>query len=94
MASEGRFFKAAGWQVGAEHWGRVHYRVRLPVPSVFVHFTIVTFFGKGPTVGDAEFRLADTVKNANGKHQFFYNVQVQGAGEFGMGSSYDDTFEY
>jgi hypothetical protein len=79
--------------IGAEHWGRVHYRVQLPVPSVFVHSTLVTFFGKGPTVGDAEFRLVDTVKNDSGKHQFLYNVQVQGGGEFGMGSSYDYAFE-
>lgn len=78
--------------VGPEHWGRVHYRVQLPVPTVFVHSTLVTFYGKGPTVGNAEYRLVDTVKNANGKHQFLYNVQPQG-GEFGMGSSYDYTFE-
>ena len=84
--------------LGSEHWGRVHYRVKLPVPSVFVHSTLVTFFGKGPTVGDAEFRVVDTVKDAKtggfagGKHQFLYNVQPQGA-EFGTGSNYDYTFE-
>lgn len=84
--------------VGAAHWGRVHYRVQLPVPDAFVHSTIVTFYGKGPTVGDAEFRFVDTVKDqktggfANGKHQFLYNVQPKGA-EFGMGSDYDYTFE-
>jgi hypothetical protein len=84
--------------VGAQHWGRVHYRVQLPVPDAFVHSTLVTFFGKGPTVGDAEYLLVDTVKDqktggfAGGKHQFLYNVQPQG-GEFGTGSNYDYTFE-
>jgi hypothetical protein len=84
--------------LGAQHWGRVYYRVMLPTPDAFVHSTMVTFFGKGPTVGDAEFRVVDTVKDAktggfaNGKHQFLYNVQPQGA-EFGNGSPYDYTFE-
>ena len=84
--------------VGAQHWGRVYYKVQLPTPDAFVHSTLVTFFGKGPTVGDAEFRVVDTVKDqktggfANGKHQFLYNVQPSGA-EFGMGTSYDYTFE-
>jgi hypothetical protein len=84
--------------VGAQHWGRVYYRVQLPVPDAFVHSTLVTFFGKGPTVGNAEFRVVDTVKDAKtggfagGKHQFLYNVQPNGA-EFGTGSSYDYNFE-
>ena len=84
--------------LGASHWGRVNYRVQLPTPYAFVHSTLVTFFGKGPTVGDAEFRVVDTVKDAKtggfagGKHQFLYNVQPQGA-EFGTGSDYDYTFE-
>lgn len=84
--------------VGAAHWGRVYYRVQLPTPDAFVHSTLVAFFGKGPTVGDAEFRVVDTVKDAktggfaNGKHQFLYNVQPQGD-EFGTGSNYDYTFD-
>ena len=84
--------------LGAEHWGRVYYRVQLPVPDPFVHSTLVTFYGKGPTVGNAEFRLVDTVKDAKsggfagGKHQFLYNVQPNGA-EFGKGGSYDYSFE-
>lgn len=84
--------------LGAQHWGRVYYRVQLPTPDAFVHSTLVAFFGKGPTVGDAEFRVVDTVKDAktggfaNGKHQFLYNVQPQGA-EFGNGGAYDYTFE-
>ncbi len=84
--------------LGARHWGRVYFRVQLPVPEAFVHSTMVTFFGKGPTVGDAEFRMVDTVKDAKsggfaaGKYQFLYNVQPSGA-EFATGSDYDYTFD-
>ena len=94
---ERRIYHATA-MLGAAHWGRVNYRVQLPTPEAFVHSTLVTFFGKGPTVGDAEFRVVDTVKDAKtggfagGKHQFLYNVQPQGA-EFGTGSDYDYTFE-
>jgi hypothetical protein len=94
---ERRIYHATA-MVGAQHWGRVYYRVQLPVPDAFVHSTLVTFSGKGPTVGDAEFRFVDTVKDqktggfAGGKHQFLYNVQPNGA-EFGTGTSYDYTFE-
>jgi hypothetical protein len=84
--------------VGAAHWGRVYYRVQLPVPDAFVHSTIVTFHGVGPTVGEAEFRFVDTVKDqktggfADGKHQFLYNVQPNGP-EFGVGGNYDYEFD-
>jgi hypothetical protein len=84
--------------LGGAHWGRVHYRVQLPVPDAFVHSTLVTFFGEGPTIGDAEFRVVDTVKDqktggfANGNHQFLYNVQPNGP-EFGTGTDYDYTFD-
>jgi hypothetical protein len=84
--------------VGAAHWGRVYYRVQLPVPDAFVHSTMVAFTGVGPTVGDAEFRVVDTVKDAatggfaDGKHQFLYNVQPNGP-EFATGSNYDYVFE-
>jgi hypothetical protein len=84
--------------LGAAHWGRVYYRVQLPTPEAFVHSTIVTFYGNGPDIGDAEFRVVDTVKDAKtggfagGKHQFLYNVQPNGA-EFGAGSDYDYTFD-
>jgi hypothetical protein len=84
--------------LGAAHWGRVYYRVQLPTPEAFVHSTIVTFYGSGPDIGNAEFRVVDTVKDAKtggfagGKHQFLYNVQPDGA-EFGAGSDYDYTFD-
>ncbi len=94
---ERRIYHATA-MLGAQHWGRVYYRVQLPTPEAFVHSTLVAFFGKGPTIGDAEFRVVDTVKDAktggfaDGKHQFLYNVQPQGA-EFGTDSPYDYSFE-
>jgi hypothetical protein len=84
--------------LGAQHWGRVYYKVQLPVPDAFVHSTLVAFGGTGPNVGEAEYRFVDTVKDqktggfANGNHQFLYNVQPNGA-EFGHGSDYDYTFD-
>ena len=84
--------------LGAAHWGRVYFRVQLPTPDAFVHSTLVTFFGKGPTVGDSEFRFVDTVKDqktggfAMGKYQFLYNVQPNGT-EFGVQGAYDYTFD-
>jgi hypothetical protein len=84
--------------IGAAHWGRVYYRVQLPVPDAFVHSTIVAFSGNGPDIGTAEYRVVDTVKDqktggfAGGKHQFLYNVQPNG-NEFGAGSDYNYTFE-
>ena len=84
--------------LGAAHWGRVYYLVQLPTPDAFVHSTMVTFYGTGPDIGAAEFRVVDTVKDAKtggfagGKHQFIYNVQPSGS-EFGAGSDYNYTFD-
>jgi len=78
--------------LGSRHWGRVYYRVQLPVPNVFVHSTLVALQGQGPTRGNGEYRVVDTVKQAGGAHQFLYNVQPSGA-EFGTGSSYDWAFD-
>jgi hypothetical protein len=79
-------------RLGSGHWGRVFYKVQQPVPAVFVHSTIVALQGVGPTRGPEEVRVVDTVKNANGTHQFLYNVQPSGA-EFGKGSPYSWMFD-
>jgi len=81
-----------GARLGSGHWGRIFYRVELPVPTVFVHSTMVALYGAGPVNGNEEVRVVDTVKDANGKHQFLYNVQPSGA-EFGKGSPYNWTFD-
>jgi hypothetical protein len=81
-----------GAKLGSGHWGRIFYRVEVPVPTVFVHSTMVALYGMGPVNGNEEVRVVDTVKDANQKHQFLYNVQPSGA-EFGKGSPYNWTFD-
>jgi hypothetical protein len=87
---------ADAMKLGTGHWGRIFYRVQLPTPTVFVHSTIVSLQGVGPTKGNGDYRVVDTVKNADGampgKHQFLYNVQPSGA-EFGSGSAYNYSFD-
>lgn len=87
--------------LGSGHWGRIRYKVQLPVPDAFVHSTLVALFGEGPTTGAQEVRVVDTVKeDADGwnndgdgnHHQFLYNVQPNGP-EFGKGSDYDWKFD-
>lgn len=90
-AGERRIYTDAS-KLGAGHWGRIFYRVELPVPAAFVHSTMVGLQGVGPTRGDEEVRVVDTVKDDTGKHQFLYNVQPSGK-EFGKGSPYNWTFD-
>jgi hypothetical protein len=91
-ASGARRITISATGFGSAHWGRVFYRVELPVPEPFVHSTLVALQGDGPQIGGAEFRVVDTVKDASGDHQFLWNVQPSG-GEFGKGSSYDWRFD-
>jgi hypothetical protein len=90
-AGERRIYTDAS-KLGSGHWGRIFYRVEIPVPTAFVHSTMVAFQGVGPTRGDEEVRVVDTVKNTNGKHQFLYNVQPNGP-EFATGSPYNWVFD-
>lgn len=95
---ERRIARDAG-VLGAAHWGRIYYKVQLPVPDAFVHSTLVAFQGSGPISGASEFRVVDTVKAAfdaqgiESHHQFLYNVQPQSSGEFGTGTTYDWEFD-
>lgn len=85
--------------LGSAHWGRVYYRVELPVPDAFVHSTLVALSGDGPTRGRSEYRVVDTVKQAidtrdvGSRHQFLWNVQPEDSGEFGRGTDYDWFFD-
>lgn len=90
-----------GAMLGSGHWGRIRYKVELPVPDAFVHSTIVALYGVGPTTGPQEVRVVDTVKedkdgfnnDGNGSHfQYLYNVQPNGP-EFGKGSDYNWKFD-
>ncbi len=84
---------------GSKHWGRIFYKLKLPVPDAFVHSTLVALSGSGPTIGAAEYRVVDTVKQAidtpdvGSRYQFLYNVQPQNSAEFGEGTSYDRAFD-
>ena len=54
---------------------------------------MVALVGQNPQgTGSEEVRVVDTVQDPNGKHQFIYNVQPQGA-EFGTGSSYNYMYD-
>lgn len=82
--------------LGGAHWGRIYYKVELPVPDAFVHSTLVALSGVGPTFGESEYRVVDTVKQSaqdGSMHQFLYNVQPQNAGEFATGGPYDFSFD-
>jgi hypothetical protein len=85
--------------LGDAHWGRIYYRVELPVPDAFVHSTLVAFGGEGPTRGTSEFRFIDTVKQAvdtpdvASRHNFLFNVEPEESGEFGRETGYDWFFD-
>ena len=96
-ANGARRISADATKLGGGHWGRIFYRVQLPVPAAFVHSTMVAFQGVGPSGGSGEFRVVDTVKNADsggtaGSHQFLYNIQYSG-NEVGRGSAYSYHFD-
>jgi hypothetical protein len=84
-------------KLGSGHWGRIFYRVQLPAavpPSGNVlHSTLVGFQGNGPRNGNSEYRVVDTVEDANGKHQFLWNVQPASVAEFGKGSPYNWMYD-
>lgn len=90
--------------IPSTHWGRIRFKVQLPVPDAFVHSTFVTFTGKSPKEDQAnlEVRVVDTVKESkqgfnddgNGSHyQWLYNVQPQSRDEFGKGGDYSRKFD-
>jgi hypothetical protein len=88
-------------ELGAAHWGRLFYRVQLPVPAVnpsknngntVIHSTLVGLTATRPLGGTAEYRVLDTIMNQSKKHNFIYNVQVQGGSEFGHETGY--THDY
>jgi hypothetical protein len=88
-------------ELGAAHWGRLFYRVQLPVPAVnpgkndgntVIHSTLVGLTATRPAGGTAEYRVLDTIMNQSKKHNFIYNVQIQGGSEFGHETAY--TYDY
>jgi hypothetical protein len=85
--------------LGAQHWGRIHYKVQTPTPDAFVHATMVSLLGDGPENGLSDYRPIDTIKqnietpDVGGRHNFIYNVQIIGKSEFGTETGYDYTFD-
>jgi hypothetical protein len=88
-------------ELGAAHWGRLFYRVAQPVPAVnpsknngntVIHSTLVGLTAARPLGGTAEYRVLDTIMNESKKHNFIYNVQIQGGSEFGHETAY--TYDY
>jgi hypothetical protein len=82
--------------LGGTHWGRVFYKVDQPAPrpaSGVIHSTIVAGSAQSPISGTIEVRVVDTVEDAQGNHQYLYNVQPNERGEFGRGSSYDYQYD-
>jgi hypothetical protein len=87
---------------GSNHWGRLFYRVALPVPTVnpsknggntVIHSTLVGLNADRPSGGGtAEYRVLDTIMNTSKKHNYIYNVQTSNAGEFGHETAY--TYDY
>jgi hypothetical protein len=87
---------------GSNHWGRLFYRVQLPVPTVnasknggntVIHSTLVGLNADRPSGGGtAEYRVLDTIMNTSKKHNYIYNVQTSNAGEFGHETAY--SYDY
>jgi hypothetical protein len=83
--------------IPGNHWGRVFYKVSVPNPrpaaGAVIHSTLIALQGTSPLGGRAEYRVVGEVENSQGKFQFLWNVQPQGRGEFGRGSSYAYSFD-
>ena len=83
--------------LGGEHWGRLYFKVQLPVPEPqgtgkfpVIHSTIVAGSAQSPSEKDPiEVRLLDTVLGPKGTFQYIYNVQPKKRAEFGKGSAYN-----
>ncbi|HEY3495909.1 MAG TPA: hypothetical protein VGK73_14525, partial [Polyangiaceae bacterium] len=85
--------------LGSAHWGRIFYKVDADVPDAFVHATMVSLIGDGPTNGRSDYRPIDTIKqavdtpNVGGRHNFIFNVQIIGSSEFGTETDYEYEFD-
>lgn len=85
--------------LGSAHWGRIYYKVELPVPDDFAHSTLVAFSGTAPVAGPSEFRVIDTIKigqdtpDVGGKHNWVYNVQPNDGEEFTCGNFFEWEFD-
>jgi len=94
--------KALMTALGGDHWGRLYFKVQLPVPVPkgegkfpVIHSTLVSGKAQSPQFKELiEVRVLDTVMGPNGgAFQWIYNVQPPGGRpEFANGSKYDYHF--
>jgi hypothetical protein len=95
--------KALMTALAGDHWGRLYFKVQLPVPVPkgeekfpVIHSTLVSGKAQSPlfTKEMIEVRVLDTVMGPNGgAFQWIYNVQPPGGrDEFANGSKYDYQF--
>jgi hypothetical protein len=83
--------------LGGQHWGRLFFKVQLPVPMPsgagnfpVIHSTLVSCTAQSPQFKDPiEARFLDTVMGPKQSFQYIYNVQPQKRQEFANGSKYD-----
>jgi hypothetical protein len=87
--------------LGGEHWGRLFFKVKLPVPTPHgdgkfpvIHSSLVYGSAQSPSAMDPiEVRLLGIVLGPNdGAFQYLYNVQPRKRPEFASGSTYDYHF--
>lgn len=88
--------------LGGQHWGRLYFKVKQPVPKVTVpegkkfaviHSTLVSGTAQSPLFSDPiEVRMLGNCLGPNGTFQYIYNVQPKKRPEFANGSKYDYHF--
>ncbi len=82
--------------LGGQHWGRLYFKVKLPLPtpvvpegkpSGIIHSTLVSGQATSPLANDPiEVRMLGTILNANGTFKYLFNVQPKKRPEFGTGA--------
>lgn len=88
--------------LGGEHWGRVYYKVKLPVPapvipegktSGIIHSTLISGKASSPLANDPiEFRMLGNILNSNGSFKYLFNVQPSKRPEFATGAKAPSQF--
>lgn len=96
----GRYISLAPDKVaalGGEHWGRLYYKIKTPVPlptGNLIHATLVDGKAVSPLAKDViDLRLATLLYYPSGEFKYFYNVQPpNGRKEFGPSSTIMQKF--
>src|SRR4051812_46278223 len=86
--------------LGGQHWGRLYFKVQLPVPTPegsgkfpVIHSTLVAGSAQSPLEKDPiEVRVLDTVMGPKCDFQYIYNVQPRKRPEFAKGGKYTNHY--